>query len=47
MRLEQRGFNTKREAQDFINAEGIQKDNILTFFQELDSTYTLMYYAEE
>lgn len=44
--LETRGFNSKREVEDYINSKGIEKDSILSFFQELDGTYTLMYYAE-
>lgn len=46
MHIETKGFNTKNEARDFINSQGIQKDNIVAFFQELDETYTVVFYAE-
>ena len=46
MVLETRGFNQKNEAEEFINSRGIKKEDIVTFFQELDGTYSLMYYAE-
>lgn len=46
MRLYTEAFNDKRAATKFINEWGIQKENIVTFFQETDGTYTLMYYAE-
>lgn len=46
MRLYTEAFNNKRDAENFINENGIEKDNVLAFFQEKDGTYTLMYYAE-
>ena len=47
MRLETRSFNKKNEAVAYINAAGIQKENLISFFQEKDSTYTILYYAED
>lgn len=46
MKLYQKSFNYKAEAVAFINESGIAKEDILSFFQEKDSSYTVMYYAE-
>lgn len=46
MRLEIHTFNNKREVNIFINEKGLRKEDILSFFQEKDGTYTLMYYVE-
>lgn len=47
MKLLVKAFNDKRDVRDFINSSGLTKDDILSFFQESDKTYTLMYYAKD
>lgn len=46
MRLETMSFNKKMDATTYITQHGIEKDQILTFYQEQDGTYTLMYYVD-
>lgn len=47
MKLETHSFNGKLEAVKYMNSHGISKDSVLSFFQEKDGTYTVMYYVEE
>lgn len=47
MRLEIVSFNKQKEVTDFINSRGITKDKLISFFQERNGLYTLMYYAED
>ena len=46
MQMYTRAFNDKREVTDYINEKGIQKDAIVTVFQDSDGLFVLMYYAE-
>lgn len=46
MRLEQRSFNRKEDLKVYVKEHGIKRDDILTYYEEHDGTYTLMYYAE-
>ncbi len=47
MKLLVQAFNNKRDVTEFINKNGIAKEDILSLFQERDATYTLMYYAKD
>lgn len=47
MKMYTRAFNKMKEANDFVNAQGIDKQNIVNIFQSNDGTYLLIYYAEE
>jgi len=47
MKMLTRAFNTTGEMEQFVNANGISKDNIVNVFQRSDKTYQLIYYAEE
>ena len=42
-----KSFNKKREIDDFVNSKKLPKDRIVTIFQEVDKTYTLVYYDED
>ena len=46
MRMYTHSFNKKVEAENFVNSQGITKEQIVQVFQEADKTYTLVYYAE-
>lgn len=46
MKMYTRSFNTMREMEDFINRDGIAKENIINVFQLSDQTFTVVYYAE-
>lgn len=46
MKMYSRGFNRINEVENFVNREGIQKENIIEVFQNQDGTYLLLYYAE-
>lgn len=38
--------NTLREIEDFVNANGIEKKNIVDIFQSKEGDFMLVYYAE-
>lgn len=46
MRMYTQAFNDMRELNTFVNAKGIEKDKIVSIFQNTDKTYLLVYYAE-
>lgn len=46
MKMYTQSFNNARQANDFVNDHGIQKENIVTLFQNSDKTYLLVYYDE-
>lgn len=46
MKMCTKAFNKMNEAEKFINAKGIEKDDIITIFQDKDGLYVLMYYEE-
>ena len=46
MRMYTQAFNKMSELNDFVNAEGIDKDQIISIFQSKDGTFILSYYAE-
>ena len=39
--------NDMRGINDFVNAKGISKDQIVEIIQSNDGTYLLVYYAED
>lgn len=40
------GANTMRGIEDFVNANGIDRKNIVDIFQSHDGDFVLVYYAE-
>ena len=47
MRMRILSADNKRKLEDEINKRGIQKDQIISVFQEKDETYTVTYYEED
>lgn len=46
MKLHIKSFNSKREAETFINESHIEKEQVIGFFPESTGLYTVAYYAE-
>lgn len=46
MKMYTRSFNKMREMEEFINSNGIAKENIINVFQLSDQTFTVVYYAD-
>ena len=46
MRLYTQVFNDKRSIEIFINKHGIQKNDIVSLFQDNSGEYVLLYYGE-
>lgn len=40
------GANSMREIEEFVNANGIEKKNIVDIFQSNSGDFVLVYYAE-
>lgn len=47
MKLYIKSFNSKRDAEAFINESRIKKDQVVNFFPESSGLFTLVYYAEQ
>ena len=47
MKMFTRAANDMREINDFVNAKGISKDQIVEIIQSKDGSYMLVYFAEE
>ena len=46
MRMYTQAFNQMSDLTKFVNAEGIDKDQIISIIQTKDGTFMLSYYAE-
>ena len=46
MRMYTQAFNKMAELNDYVNAQGIDKDQIISIIQSKDGTFFLSYYAE-
>lgn len=46
MKMYTMSFNKMREVEEFINSNGISKENIINVFQLADKTFTVVYYAD-
>lgn len=46
MRMQTYAANQMREIEDFVNANGIEKKDIVDIFQSKDGDFELVYYAE-
>lgn len=46
MKMITKSFNKKSDIDDFVNAKGIKKDDLVTIYQDIDETYVLVYYGE-
>ena len=46
MRMYTQAFNKMSELNDYVNAQGIDKDQIISIIQSKDGTFFLSYYAE-
>lgn len=44
MKMYTRSFNFKTELVDFVNENGIEKDQIISIFKENDGLFTIIYY---
>lgn len=47
MKMYTEAFNSLRDLNNFVNSHGIEKQNVVSIFQAEDSTYILIYYANE
>lgn len=47
MKMLTHAANDMREINNFVNRNGIPKENIVNIFQSKDGVYMLVYFAEE
>lgn len=46
MRLYTKSFNQKSDLEDYVNKLGIQRENIVSIFQDDSKQFVLYYYGE-